>query len=229
MVEDDENPSSPELDNSATEPESAQTSAPEGGAGEGEPSEATEAVIPDTLPVLPLRGLVVYPYAALPLMVGQARSVQLVDDAMRGNRLVALAAQIDPSVENARPDQVRRVGTAARILQLLRRPDGGLMVAMQGLERIRIDEYISEAPYLTAHVSAYPDLDEESLEVEALRRNAVAAFQQLVGLAQYLPEELATIVMNLEDTRQLIYLIASSLQIDLEVKQEILENDSISD
>jgi len=154
--------------------------------------------------------------------------VQLVDDAMRGNRLVALATQIDPSVENAQPDQVRRVGTAARILQLLRRPDGGLMVAMQGLERIRIDEYISETPYLMARVAAYPDLLDNSLEVEALRRNAVAAFQQLVGLAQYLPEELATIVMNLEDTRQLIYLIAGSLQIDLEVKQEILENDSLS-
>src|SRR6185437_15473626 len=90
--------------------------------GEVEPVEATPPPIPDILPVLPLRGLVVYPYAALPLMVGQARSVQLVDDAMRGNRLVALAAQIDPGVENARPDQVRRIGTAARILQLLRRP-----------------------------------------------------------------------------------------------------------
>ena len=196
--------------------------------GEIEPVEMAQAAIPETLPVLPLRGLVVYPYAALPLMVGQARSVQLVDDAMRGNRLVALVAQIDPSVENAQPDQVRRIGTAARILQLLRRPDGGLMVAMQGLERIRIDEYISESPYLTARVSSYPDPEDTSLEVEALRRNAVAAFQQLVGLAQYLPEELATVVMNLEDTRQLIYLIAQSLQIDLDVKQEVLENDSLS-
>ena len=102
------------------------------------------------------------------------------------------------------------------------------MVAMQGLERIRIEEYVSEAPYLTARVSAYPDILDDSLEVEALRRNAVAAFQQLVGLAQYLPEELSTVVMNLEDTRQLIYLIAGSLQIDLEVKQEILESETLS-
>ncbi len=189
----------------------------------------TQHSIPDILPVLPLRGLVVYPYAALPLMVGQARSVQLVDDAMRGNRMVALAAQLDPAIENAAPDQVRRVGTAARILQLLRRPDGGLMVAMQGLERIKIDEYVGETPYLMARISLYPDEPEESLEVEALRRNAIAAFQKLVGLAQYLPEELATVVLNLEDTRQLIYLIAGSLQIDLEVKQEVLEANSLSD
>jgi len=227
MVEDDETSTGSNPDPSEADPDSARAGAPEG-PGEVESTETAQAVIPDVLPVLPLRGLVVYPYAALPLMVGQARSVQLVDDAMRGNRLVALATQIDPSVENAQPDQVRRVGTAARILQLLRRPDGGLMVAMQGLERIRIDEYISETPYLMARVAAYPDLLDNSLEVEALRRNAVAAFQQLVGLAQYLPEELATIVMNLEDTRQLIYLIAGSLQIDLEVKQEILENDSLS-
>jgi len=195
----------------------------------GAPEGAAQHAIPAVLPVLPLRGLVVYPYAALPLMVGQARSVQLVDDAMRGNRMVALAAQVDPSIENASPDQVRRVGTAARILQLLRRPDGGLMVAMQGLERIKIDEYVSETPYLVAKISLYPDQREESLEVEALRRNAVEAFQKLVGLAQYLPEELATVVLNLEDTRQLIYLIAGSLQIDLEVKQQILEANSLSE
>src|SRR6516164_7320899 len=97
----------------------------------GDQETSTQQVIPSVLPVLPLRGIIVYPYAALPLMVGQPRSVQMVDDAMRGNRMVALAAQIDPSIENARPDQVRRVGTAARILQLLRRPDGGLMVAVQ--------------------------------------------------------------------------------------------------
>src|SRR5262249_31236762 len=74
-----------------------------------------------------------------------------------------------------------------------------------------------------------PDPPEESLEVEALRRNAIEAFQKLVGLAQYLPEELSTVVMNLEDTRQLIYLIAGSLQIDLEVKQAILEAETLSD
>ncbi|MDB5056883.1 MAG: lon, partial [Chloroflexi bacterium] len=214
----------------STTPELTETPAEAPSEQEAESQEgAVQHTIPDVLPVLPLRGLVVYPYAALPLMVGQTRSIQLVDDAMRGNRMVALAAQIDPSVENASPDQVRRVGTAARILQLLRRPDGGLMVAMQGLERIKIEDYVSETPYLVAKVSVYPDQPEESLEVEALRRNAVAAFQKLVGLAQYLPEELATVVLNLEDTRQLIYLIAGSLQIDLEVKQKILEADTLSE
>jgi len=187
--------------------------------GDGSPQHS----IPDVLPVLPLRGLVVFPFQALPLMVGQPRSVQLVDDAMRGNRLVALAAQVDPAVENAAPDQVRKVGTVARVLQLLRRPDGGLMVAMQGLERIKIEHYESESPYLVARISLYPEESETSLEVEALQRNAIAAFQKLVGLAPYLPEELATVVLNLEDTRQLIYLIAQSLQIDLEVKQSVLE------
>ena len=91
--------------------------------------------------------------------------------------MVALVAQLDPSVENARPDQVRRVGTAARILQLLRRPDGGLMVAMQGLERIRIEDYVSDSPYLVARIATYPDPPEESLEVEALQRNAVTTFR----------------------------------------------------
>ena len=192
-------------------------------------SDEPQPELPDTLPVLPLRGLVVYPYQAHPLMVGQPRSVRLVDDAMRGDRMIALVSQIDTSVENASPDQIRKVGTAARILQLLRRPDGGLMVAVQGLERIKIEEYTSESPFLVAKITPYPDEIEDTLEVEALRRNAVSLFQKLVGLAQYMPEELATVVLNLEDTRQLIYLIAGSLQqVDLEVKQQVLEGETLS-
>ncbi|HWE61758.1 MAG TPA: endopeptidase La [Chloroflexota bacterium] len=214
----------------ATDQESAVLRETENGNRQEAEEENAQAAIPASLPVLPLRGIVVYPYQALPLMVGQPRSVRLVDDAMRGDRMIALVSQFDPTVENATPDQVHRVGTAARILQLLRRPDGGLMVAVQGLERIRIEEFTSESPYLVARVEAYPDAPEETLEVEALRRNAIAAFQKLVGLAQYLPEELGQVVLNLEDTRQLIYVIAGSLQqVDLEVKQQVLEAETLSD
>src|SRR2546423_14662897 len=94
-----------------------------------------QLTIPEVLPVLPLRNVVIYPLMGQGLTVGQERSVRLVDDAMRGDRLVALATQIDPNVESPGPEGVRTIGTGGRILQRMRRPDGGRLVAVQGLER----------------------------------------------------------------------------------------------
>src|SRR5512135_3244531 len=100
--------------------------------------------IPDALPVLPLRGgLVVYPLAVLPLVVGQERSIKMIDDVMRGDRMVALVAQRDPELENAGPTDLYSVGTAATIHQLVRTADGSLRVVVQGIERIRLLDFVS--------------------------------------------------------------------------------------
>ena len=96
-----------------------------------------ELSIPDALPILPLRDLVVFPLTAVPLAVGQARSLKLVDDAMRGNRLLGLVAQRDAKVESATPDDLYRIGTVGSIHQLARVGDGTLRLVIQGLERIR--------------------------------------------------------------------------------------------
>ncbi len=184
--------------------------------------------IPDVLPVLPLRGLVVYPFAAQPLSIGQDRSIRLVDNAMRGDRLIALAAQYDANVEHVTPDGVRGVGTVARILQMARRPDGTMMVAVQGLERIRIGEYAGEEPYLSAHVELYPEETETGLEIEGLRSAVGDQFRQFVDLSSSLPDELGLVAINLDDPRQLAYLIASNTQMDLELRQETLELNPVS-
>ncbi len=184
--------------------------------------------IPDVLPVLPLRGLVVYPFAAQPLSIGQDRSIRLVDNAMRGDRLIALAAQYDANVEHVTPDGVRGVGTVARILQMARRPDGTMMVAVQGLERIRIGEYVGEEPYLSAHVELYPEETETGLEIEGLRSAVGDQFRQFVDLSSSLPDELGLVAINLDDPRQLAYLIASNTQMDLELRQETLELNPVS-
>src|SRR5438046_4833251 len=108
-------------------------------------------VIPDALPVLPLREAIVFPLTAVPLSIGQPRSVRLVDDVMRGNRLLALIAQRDPSAEPAAPDDLFRVGTVGVIHQLARAPDGsGIRLMIQGIERIRIVDWTSREPYLIA-------------------------------------------------------------------------------
>ena len=195
---------------------------------EGREGQEPALTIPDVLPVLPLRGVVVYPFAAQPLAVGQERSIRLIDAAMRGDRLIALAAQYDPSDEQVKPEGVRGVGTVARILQMARRPDGNMMIAVQGLERIRIGEYTGEDPYLTARVELYPEDQQSGLEIEGLKSAIVEQFRRLVELNQSLPDELGAVALNLDDPRQLAYLVATYAPMDLEVSQEMLELNPVS-
>src|ERR671935_1430987 len=185
--------------------------------------------IPEVLPVLPLRNVVIYPMMGQGLTVGQERSVRLVDDAMRGDRLIALATQVEPNEESPGPEGVRTVGTVGRILQMMRRPDGVMLVAVQGLERIRLHEYVAVQPYLMARVELYPDSPETGLEVEALRRTVADQFRHLVELSPTLPDELAVAATNVDDPRALAYLIANSIsQTDLALRQEVLELNPVS-
>ncbi len=183
--------------------------------------------LPETLPILPLKDTVVYPMAVTPLGVGKERSIRLIDEVMRGPRLVGLVAQKDPEVEEAGPDDCYRVGTVARIARLLRIPDGTIQIIVQGLERIVIEEFVETQPFLTAHCRLAPETSPEDIEIEALKRNAIDMFQRLGNLVQYLPDQLALAAMNLDDPRQIVYLIASSAQMDLALRQELLELDSV--
>src|SRR5262249_2676488 len=124
--------------------------------------------VPDALPILPLRDLVVLPLAAAPLVVGQPRSIRLIDDAMRGNRLVGLVAQRDASVESAGPDDLHRTGTMAVIHQFVRAQDGTVRLLVQGLERIEITDWIGADPYLLARVTRAPDRLDEGTELDGL-------------------------------------------------------------
>ncbi|MGH7278700.1 MAG: endopeptidase La, partial [Candidatus Rokuibacteriota bacterium] len=182
---------------------------------------------PDALPVLPLRDLVVFPMAVAPLAVGQPRSVRLVDEVMRGNRLVALVTQRTDTTEPAQPDDLHRVGTMAAIHQLARRPDGTLQLLVQGMERVRLLDFVSTEPYLVARVQGAPDRAASSVEADAQRRAAVDLFRRLVGLAGDLPDEIGVAAENITDPRQVAYLIASVAPLEAAVRQEILELDPV--
>src|SRR5207248_10285590 len=117
--------------------------------------------IPEVLPVLPLKDTVVYPFAVQPLGVGQERSIRLIDDVMRGNRLVALVAQKSADIEQAGAQDIFRIGTVSRIARMIRMPDGTIQIIVQGLERVEIGEFVQETPYLTAHVQVKPDKQEK--------------------------------------------------------------------
>ncbi len=183
--------------------------------------------IPDELPVLPLKDTVIYPFAVQPLGVGQERSIRLIDEVMRGNRLVVLVAQKSADIEQAGPDDIFKIGTVSRIARMIRMPDGTIQIIVQGLERVEIGEFAQEKPYLVAHVALKPDIQEEDDETEAIKRNVVGYFQRLVALVQNVPDGIAAAALNLEEARQVVYVIATFVQMELELRQKLLELDSV--
>ncbi len=210
--------------------------------GEGETATAVETDVPASdepsgeserstrvLPVLPLRGTVVFPLTVVPLAAAQPRSLRLIDDVMSGDRTVALVLQKDPEQEGAGPDDVLRIGTIATIHQMMRVPDGSVRLAVQGLERTRITEFVGEEPYLTAQVEQAPETVAESVEVQALTRNTLELFQRLVSLVSHLPDELVTAALNVDDPRHLVYLVATNLRMEAEERQHLLELDSVQE
>jgi len=185
--------------------------------------------VPDVIPILPLRGVVVYPLTAQPLNIGQPRSVRLVDDAVASRQIIGLVASTDPDLEEPMPKDTFTMGTAAVIHRLFKPPDGTIRLIVQGLERIRIVEYVDTEPYLMARVEVAPDTVEETTEIEALRRKVGESFSQMVSLVPSIPDELMLFTVNTEDPRQLVYTVANYIRVALEDAQEILELDSVTD
>ncbi len=186
--------------------------------------------IPAELPILPLRGTVVYPMTVIPLNVGQVRSIRLVDEAVTSSmRIIGLVTSKDEKNEEPGPNDLYTVGTAAVIHRMLRAPDNSVRLIVQGLERIRIKEYLTQEPYLKARVVVAADEIEKTVELEALQRNTIELFRRLVALAPNMPEELLMAALNVEEPRQLVYMIATSLRIDLADAQALLEIDKVAD
>ncbi len=184
---------------------------------------------PDVLPILPLRGVVVYPNSAVPLTVGQARSIKLVDDVVGGDKLVGLVAALNPEQETPGPNELYQFGTIATVHRLLRAPDGTVRLLVQGMERFRLGEFVAEEPYLKAHIHLAPENDETNIETDALARNARDQFQQITQMIPSFPDELVNSITSLEDPLQTAYTIANFQRIDLKDAQEILELDSVYD
>jgi ATP-dependent Lon protease len=185
-------------------------------------------VIPDALPVLPLRDTVMFPLTAAPLAVGQPRSVRLVDDVMRGNRLLALVTQRDAKTEPAAPGDLHRVGTVGVIHQLARVPDGSVRLMLQGIERIRVLDWIGTEPYLVARIEVAPDQVDQTTELDALRRAVVDIFRRLVEVSPNLPDELAVAAESISDPRHVIYFVASVIPLLVAARQELLETDPVT-
>jgi ATP-dependent Lon protease len=183
---------------------------------------------PAELPVLPLRDSVTYPDTLTPLAIGQERSVQLVNDALIGSRMLVMVASREPEVESPTPEQLYDVGVAGTVARMLKVPDGSLRILVQGGHRVHIDEWLTEQPYLTARVSPIPDVIEDGPELTALTRNVQDTFSRIIEQVPYLPEELQMAVANLDDPSALSHLIAGALRIKTEERQALLEEDNVA-
>ena len=191
-----------------------------------EPEAGSELMLPDVLSILPLRDTVLFPQAVLPLTVGRAPSVRLLEEAVRESRLIGVVTQREPAVEEPRPDEIFRVGTAAVIHKVLKQADGTLRLVVQGIARFHILEIIQREPFLRARVAEVeePDSPSGDLEVEALTRSVAALFQNIIALSPMLPDELASIALNISDPGRLTDVIGASLPaLGTAAKQELLE------
>jgi ATP-dependent Lon protease len=179
--------------------------------------------LPAALPVLPLREMVPFPDTLLPLGVGQERSIRLVNDVLSGERMLVLVAARDPEVEQPAPEQLYDVGVAGIVARMLKIPDGTIRILVQGTERVRLSDYVTEEPYLVARIEPLPDVLEPTPELEALSRNVQRSFTEIIEQIPYLPEELQLAVTNVDDPSALAHLIAGALRISTQEKQELLE------
>ena len=195
---------------------------------ENEMSESSDA--PDILPLLPLRGVIIYPTMWLPITVGQPRSLRILEHMVsRDEKIIALAASKDPELEEPGPDDIYRVGAIARIHRMVRSPDGTVRLVLHGIERIHIDEYVAEEPFLQVAFTRIPDQEEHDLEEQALAASAKDLFAQLVSLSPQMPEEMESAARNVEGELQLAYLLSSSAGFKLSDAQDLLEADPLKE
>ncbi len=179
--------------------------------------------LPARLGVLPLRDSVTFPDLVIPLNIGQPRSLELVNDVLRGDRSIVLVAGRDPEVESPGPAELYSVGVLGAIARMVRLPDGTLRVLIQGGPRVAVKEWVGTEPYLVAEVEHARDRVRESAQLEALARNVQRTFSSIVGQVPYLPEELQVMVANVDDPVMLSHLIAGAMRLPTEEKQALLE------
>lgn len=180
------------------------------------------------LPILPLKGAVVFPSVVVPLMIQEAQHARMVDEALMRGARIGLLLQKDPKKINPGPDDLHLEGTSASILKMLRFPDGTVRFLVQGLSRIKVKKFTSELPYLLAEVEEIEETKTDEIKVQALQRNLMERVRHLVDLAPYLSEEFYVTATNQETPSKLVDFVASNLNLSIEQKQNLLAEISVS-
>lgn len=180
--------------------------------------------IPETLPVLPLRDIVIFPFMIVPLFVSRDRSIQAVDQALAENRMIMLTAQKDPDKEEPDAGDLYDVGTVAIIMRMLKLPDGRIRILVQGIARAKINSMEDSAGFLQARIDELKETSpEQTLELEALTRNVRGSLDKAVALGKNVAPEVMAIVTTVEEPARLADLAASNLELKVEDAQSVLE------
>jgi len=187
--------------------------------------EKEELKIPETLPLLPVRDVVVYPYMIIPLFVGREISINAVDWALSHDRLIFLATQKDISDEEPSPDAIYTIGTVAMIMRMLKLPDGRVKILVQGLAKARITEFVDMKPFFSVRIERIqePAAPEPSLETEAFLRMIKEQISKITSLGKSISSEVTVILENMQDPGSLADLIASNIGLKVEEAQRLLE------
>ncbi|MBN2378869.1 endopeptidase La [candidate division WOR-3 bacterium] len=185
--------------------------------------------IPEIIPILPIKGGVIFPNLATGLAVSTPSLIRLVDEALTGQKIVAIVTQHDPEIEDPEPSDLYKVGVVSLILKMRRYPDDTLRIFIQGMQRCQIKAYIQQEPYLAARVKLIKPTDDRDTATEALMRNVEGSFQRLVSMVPYLSEDLMAVVLNIHDPDRLADFVASYVNFEVEEKQSLLETFSAKD
>ena len=194
-----------------------------------EPKSKDKAAGKDIYPVLPLRDIVVFPYMIVPLFVGREKSINALEEVMRADKQILLAAQKSAGDDDPAADAIFEMGTLATVLQLLKLPDGTVKVLVEGIARAKISRYIPNADYFEAQVVRVAETVGAKDEIEALARSAVGQFENYVKLNKKISPEVLGTISQIEDYSKLADTIASHLAIKISEKQDILEIATISE
>ena len=187
--------------------------------------------IPDTLPILPLRNTVLFPGVVIPITVGRDKSIKLIKESYRGDKVIGVVSQKDVDVEDPDFNDLNKVGTAAQILKMLRMPDGNTTVIIQGKRRIKLESVVKEDPYIVANVSASGDAmaPEDDKEFAALIDSLKDLSLQIIKQSPQIPSEAAFAIKNIESAAFLTNFISSNMSAEVDQKQELLEMNDVKE
>ncbi len=193
--------------------------------------EINNEVLPKTLPILPLRNTVLFPGVVIPITAGRDKSIKLIKDANNGSKVIGVVSQKDEVIEAPHSDDLNKIGTVAKILRVLKMPDGNTTVIIQGKKRFEIESVISDEPYFEASVKDIPEQKPESENeefitiIESIKELAL----QIIKESPNIPSEASFAIKNIQSSSFLINFISSNMNLDVQEKQKLLENGSLRD
>ncbi|MEP0005342.1 MAG: endopeptidase La [Balneola sp.] len=197
---------------------------------EEEEKELTESVIPDELPILPLKNTVLFPGVVVPITVGRDRSLALVKEAYAGDKIIGVVTQKEEDIEEPEDKDLHRIGTMARIIKLIKMPDGSKSIVIQGKSGFEVEEFTQSSPFFKAKVKAFPkEMDIQGVELDASIRNIKETATRIINLSPNIPSEATIAVNNINSPTFLLNFISSNLNVGIEKKQQLLEIQKFSD